>query len=100
MQRQLASAVNLLRTLPPSILSSVVEGTGQSAEDLLRKLQGIESESAATQGAATGQTEPEQEAVSHSSAVAAVEGEETAPAEQTFEKEVREMPAPEKMTAA
>lgn len=45
MQQQLVAAVDLLRTLPPSILSSVVEGTGQSAEDLLRKLQGIEGES-------------------------------------------------------
>jgi hypothetical protein len=88
MERQLASAVDLLRTLPPSILSSVVEGTGQSAEDLLRKLQGIESESAATVDG----VQPKS-----ASAGATVDGE--AAAEQTAEK-AGETPAPEQETAA
>lgn len=39
MQQQLDAAVELLRTIPPTILSSVVEGTGQTAEELLRTLQ-------------------------------------------------------------
>ena len=82
MQRQLAAAVDLLRTLPPSILSSVVEGTGQSAEDLLRKLQGIELESVATQVSAADQVEPAVQAEVPSGAV--VEGE--AAAEQIEEK--------------
>jgi hypothetical protein len=97
MERQLASAVDLLRTLPPRILSSVVEGTGQSAEDLLRKLQGIESESAATLDAAAQETELAGVQPKSASAGATVDGE--AAAEQTAEK-AGETPAPGQETAA